>query len=145
MKVWLWPVWFRKWFEASPVSKVTKNKAANEEAHIESGLVHVHPPCIWTHQVKLRPEGKKIHVYIQQVSTVTFLIIYCNFGWNSFDSELWFFSPPWQRTSCLHTDTPSRPYRQKQSTVLEKEPSNQTWWLLYRKLTSTLQTKEVSY
>lgn len=33
----------------SPVSKEAKSEAAEQEAHIESGLVHVHQPSVWTH------------------------------------------------------------------------------------------------
>lgn len=39
---------------ASPVSKVAKSETANQEAHIESGLEHVHQPSIWTHQIELK-------------------------------------------------------------------------------------------
>ena len=38
---------------ALPVSQVANGDAPDQEANVESGLVHVHQPAIWTHQVKL--------------------------------------------------------------------------------------------
>lgn len=43
----------------SPVSKAAKSKAANQETHVENGLVHVDPPGVRAHQVKLETTLKK--------------------------------------------------------------------------------------
>ena len=43
---------------ALPVSQVTDGDTPNQEADIERGLVHVHQPCIRTHQVKLEQTHK---------------------------------------------------------------------------------------
>lgn len=43
----------------SPVGEVAERKAADQEADVESRLVHVDPPSVRTHQVKLRQEAGK--------------------------------------------------------------------------------------
>lgn len=40
-------------YKVSPIGKVAKGEAAYEEAQVEDGLVHVGPPGVSTHQVKL--------------------------------------------------------------------------------------------